>query len=385
MSISLFLAIAAAQAAQPAPASAIEIRFCPEGRVRTYPLDSLRGAQGLLLQNVAIVNRGTGPLTLDLVTIVLKNKGQAMDSRTLGPEQLANAAKTGAALKASGMMDLAAFQFCDGRLLGTARLAPQTTLAPGEALLLAQNIFAWKSARTELALTAKAGTDSATATIPIDGSTSKTEFHLPLPKGRTWLVGSGASFHTTHRWGVPEEFALDLAEVDGSGSSHKASAAKNSDFLAYGANVLAAADGTIVKVISGSSEDPPMLRRPGETMAAYYGRISERQAANFAKGETGVMGDGVIIDHGNSEYSVYAHLVPGSVRVKAGDHVRAGQAIARLGSSGNSTEPHLHFQVCDKPSALSCAGIPPSFVGIDIPNADGPRPIQSGDLVRAAD
>jgi murein DD-endopeptidase MepM/ murein hydrolase activator NlpD len=387
MGIGIILAAVAAQGA-PAAATAvqpIEIRFCPEGRVRSYPLDSLRGLKSLLLQNVAIVNRGTAPVSLELVEIELRNEGQTIDSRVYRSEQLANAAKGAAALKASGMMELAAFLFCDGRLLKDATVASGATLGPGEALLLVQSAFAWKGARSELRIHVVAGADMTTAAIPIDSSTSKTEFRWPLPAGRTWLVGSGASFHTTHRWAIPEEFALDIFAVDGSGSSHKGGGAKNSDFFGYGADVLAAADGTVVKVTSGASEDPPMLRKSGETMQDYYGRISARQAVNLAKGEAGMLGDGVVIDHGNSEYSVYAHVVPGSIRVKVGDRVRAGQPIARLGSSGNSTEPHLHFQVCDRPSGLSCAGIPPSFVGIDLPAADGPRPIQSGDLVRAVE
>jgi murein DD-endopeptidase MepM/ murein hydrolase activator NlpD len=124
-----------------------------------------------------------------------------------------------------------------------------------------------------------------------------------------------------------------------------------------------------------------MLRNPGEELSAYYARVSARQAEYLAAGEAGTLGDTVIIDHGHGEYSVYAHLVPGSIRVAAGQRVQAGQVIGRLGSSGNSTEPHLHFQVCDRPSGLVCAGVIPTFQGIELPLADGPRPLQSGDLV----
>lgn len=385
MGIAMLIA-AAAQAAAPQP-TGIEIRFCPSAKVRSYPLDSLRGVQSLLLQNAAVVNVGTSDLSIDQVVISLANKGQAIDSRTLGAEQIAAAVRGGAAIKASGMMDLAAFQFCDGKLLNGAALAGPS-LHPGQALLLMQNVFAWKGARTDLKVEVRGhrGDSAVTAVagLPIDPSTSKTELHWPLPAGRSWLVGSGASFHTTHRWAIPEEFALDIVELAPNGTSHKPNPARNSDFAAYGADVLAAADGNVVKVVTGASEEPPMLRKPGEAMDAYYGRISARQAGNLAKGEVGMIGEGVIIDHGNSEFTVYAHLVPGSVRVKVGDHVHAGQPIAKLGSSGNSTEPHLHFQLCDAPSGMSCAGIPPTFVGIDLPNADGPRPIQSGDIVRVA-
>ena len=382
----IWIALAAAQSLPPANAQSIEIRFCPESRVRTYPLDSLRGVQGLLLQNVAIINRGRTPLTLERIVIQLRSNGNAIDERRFGQEQIAAAAKSGAGAKAQGMFELAGFQFCDGRLLDRASVATTGILQPGEALLLMQNVFAYKGTRSDVQVIA-AGLASTTrvtaqASVPIDSATSKTAFRWPLNQSRAWLVGAGASFHSTHRWAVPEEFALDIIAIDGSGSTHRRSGAENTDFYAYGADVVAAADGLVVRTIEGVDEPLPMLRRPSESMQAYYGRISTQQAANMLRGEQGVSGNAVVLDHGNEEYSIYAHLSPGSVRVKNGQRVASGQVIGKLGSSGNSTEPHLHFQVCDKPSTLSCAGIVPTFTQVRVLNADGPRPIQSGDLVQ---
>lgn len=51
------------------------------------------------------------------------------------------------------------------------------------------------------------------------------------------------------------------------------------------------------------------------------------------------------IDHGNGFQTLYAHCLPGSLMVNVGDHVDAGQAIARVGQSGYATGPHLHFEV----------------------------------------
>ena len=68
-------------------------------------------------------------------------------------------------------------------------------------------------------------------------------------------------------------------------------------------------------------------------------------------------GNYVILDHGNGEFSVYAHLKPGSVNAKVGDVVNVGQPIGKLGSSGNSSEPHLHFQVADRPAPMESDGV----------------------------
>lgn len=371
-----------------AQSAAIEIRFCPANAVRPYPLDSLRGVQGLLLQNVALFNRTGRPVALDSVEIALLNGGRAVDTRRIEGAALEAGMAATRAMQAQGLTRLLAFQFCDGRLLGEASLSATRNLAPGEGALIMQQVFAYRGSRDALRVTV-AGRSGGRAVrgealLRIDPATSATRFRWPLRRG-PWLVGAGASFHTTHRWAVPEEFALDIFAVGADGRSYRGEGASNRDFLAYDAEVVAAADGIVVRSISGASEAPPMLRRPGEELGAYYARISERQAVNIAAGEAGLMGDTLIIDHGDGEHSIYAHLVPGSIQVAAGEQVRAGQAIGRLGSSGNSTEPHLHFQVCDAPSGVSCAGIIPTFEGIELPLADGPRPLQSGDLVIAGE
>jgi murein DD-endopeptidase MepM/ murein hydrolase activator NlpD len=382
--IALPVLLGACLLAPAARAAGLQITFCPEQVARPYPLDSLRGVQSLLLQNVAIANIGEAPVTLRRVEIELLKAGTVMDRRILDTTALAAAAKSGKGAKDAGMMDLYAFQFCDGKLLGKHSLATDATLAPGHAVLVMQQPFAWKGARDELRVraTAEPAGDATTAeaTLRIDPGTSRTVFRWPL-EGGPWTI-AGASFHGTHRWGIPEEFALDIVKVGADGRSFRTKGASNEDFHAYGAEVVAAAPGTVAAVISGAKELPPLLRQPGESMQDYYGRISAQQVKNMADGDKGSVGESVILDHGQSEYSIYAHLQPGSIAVKPGDQVTAGQGIGRLGTSGNSTEPHLHFQVCDRPSALSCAGVVPTFEGIEVLNADGPRPLQTGDVVR---
>jgi len=374
---------AAATGAQAQPASQLEVRFCPAQAARTYPLDSLRGVQSLLVQNVAVINHGP-PVKLEAIEIGLMQGNDTVDSRLLTGAALETMVRGGQAVAASGMMEVAAFQFCDGALLNGAKLADDLTLETGEAVLVMQQPFTWKGARDSVRVSARtlrgAEPVAGRAVIPIDTGVSKTRFRFPLKSG-TWLLAAGASFHTTHRWGVPEEFALDIIQIGPNLLSRRTTGETNADFYAYGAEVVAAADGTVVEVVKGLPERPPLLPRPGEALEAYYGRVIAQQAENMAAGMPGMMGEGVVIDHGNGEYSVYAHLKPGSLAVQPGQRVTSGQTIGLLGSSGNSTEPHLHFQVCDKPAALSCAGIAPNFGDLQIANSDGPRPLQSGDLV----
>ncbi len=69
-------------------------------------------------------------------------------------------------------------------------------------------------------------------------------------------------------------------------------------------------------------------------------------------------GNHVILRLRPGVFAAYAHLQPGSVRVEVGDHVRAGQVLGRLGNSGNTGGPHLHFQLMDRPSILDADGVP---------------------------
>ncbi|MDH4386137.1 MAG: M23 family metallopeptidase [Caulobacter sp.] len=374
---------APAQAAAAMAHAGLEVRFCPAQVAHPYPLDSLRSVHGLLLQNVAVINHGP-PVRLEALEIDLLRAGEAVDSRTLSGPSLEASVKGGLAARDQGLFDLFGFQVCDGALLNGAPLADDAVLETGEALIVMQQPFAWKGGRDAVRVTAR-GTRSGQGVtgegrIRLDGATSKTDFRFPLGRG-TKLAAAGASFHSTHRWGVPEEFALDIVQLGPNLRTHTGAGEAHSDFFAYGAEVLAAADGKVAQIITGSSQKPPLLLGPGEAMEAYMGRVMAQQGENLAAGLPGIVGEGVILDHGNGEYSVYAHLVPGSVTVRQGQAIKAGDGLGRLGSSGNSTEAHLHFQVCDRPQALSCAGIVPTFAGISIANTDGPRPLQSGDLV----
>jgi murein DD-endopeptidase MepM/ murein hydrolase activator NlpD len=81
-----------------------------------------------------------------------------------------------------------------------------------------------------------------------------------------------------------------------------------------------------------------------------------------------VVGNHLILDLGDGTYALYAHVRRGSLTVRAGDRVRAGRPVGQCGNSGNSTEPHVHFQLMDGDDPDTAAGIPFSWRGIGVPH-----------------
>ena len=363
----------------------VEIRFCPASAVRTYPLESRRDLQSLLLQNVAVINHGSAPFKIENIEIELLRSNRVIESRNVDREAVQRIADRGAKLQAAGILQQVGFQFCGTDLIAPSITLAGATLARDQALLIASQVLAFNGARDTLRVRVHGNVDGHaaefTGSIPIKSEFAKNRYIFPL-RG-TWYVGYGASFHTGHRWAIPEEFALDIAKIGESGLSHKGDGARFDDYYAYGADVLAAADGHVISAANDQPEDPSAMQRPNETQEAYFARLQKEQGERLAKGLTAITGNYVMIDHGKNEYSLYAHLQPGSVRVHVGAQVKTGDVIGKLGSSGNSTEPHLHFHVCDKPDPLMCAGIPVNFSNVTIQWADLPRPIQSGDIVTA--
>ena len=384
--IIVFLAITLCSAsAVTKTAPSVEIRFCPASAVHTYPLESRRELQGLLLQNLAVINHGDAAFKIKAVVLELLQSGKVTDLKQLDASDIQRAADRGAKMQAGGVLKEVAFQFCGTNLIPPAVKLAGPNLERDQALLVTSQVFAFNGTRDTLRVRVEgemAGkATEVSATLPIKSDFAKNTYVFPL-RGVCY-VGWGASFHTGHRWAIPEEFALDIAKLGGDGLSHKGDGTRFEDYYAYGADILAAAGGRVVGVANDQPEDPATMQRPDESQQAYFARLQKDQAGRLAKGMTAVTGNYVMIDHGKSEYSLYAHLQPGSVRVRVGDQVKAGDVIGKLGSSGNSTEPHLHFHVCDSNDPLMSAGIPVNFSNVTIQWADVPRPIQSGDVIIA--
>jgi murein DD-endopeptidase MepM/ murein hydrolase activator NlpD len=189
-----------------------------------------------------------------------------------------------------------------------------------------------------------------TTRVPI--STAKLVISPPL-RGGEWLAGNGPSNTSNHRRAliptsggahIAQRFAIDFLQLREDGRSFTGDQKDNKNYRCYGAEVLAVADGTVIALKDGIPENIP-----GPTSRAVPITL-----------ET-VGGNHIILDLGNGRFAFYAHLQPGSLRVKLGDKVRQGQAMALVGNSGNSTEPHLHFHISNSNSPLGTEGIPYAF------------------------
>lgn len=184
-------------------------------------------------------------------------------------------------------------------------------------------------------------------------------------EGPGWVAGSGCcdvlNFHRNVLLPVGgsvnagERFAIDFTSIVPDlavGSELTAEmelrpgtdGTKSQDYLAYGAPVLAVADATVVKVVSDVPDTSPGGDPTGEGLTV-----------------NGLGGNVVVLQLAPDLFAFYFHLAPDSVTVEVGDTVTKGQPIARLGNSGNSSSPHLHFQLGRSRQAFSGENVPYVF------------------------
>ena len=184
----------------------------------------------------------------------------------------------------------------------------------------------------------------------------QTKTALRLPFEGEWFVFWGGRDVTQnyHAASGDQRFAYDFGIVR-EGSSYRSEGAQNEDYYCFGAPVLAPGDGVVAAAVDGVPDQTP-------------GKLDPKEA----------MGNHVVIDHGNGEFSFLAHLREGSVRVRPGASVTAGDVIGACGNSGNSSEPHLHYHLQTSAVPFGGEGLP-AFFGAYL--ADGAA-VASGEPTR---
>ena len=180
----------------------------------------------------------------------------------------------------------------------------------------------------------------------------------PPLRGENWLAANGISNVSIHRRTVlpvngkariAQRFATDWIKLGADGLPFHGNPANNANWYAYGMEVLAVSRATVVAVNDGVPENVP---------------LSDQRAVPITLKTLG--GNYALLDLSNGYFALYAHLQPGSLRVKVGDKVRRGQVLGLLGNSGNSDAPHLHFQVADAISPFGAEGVPCVFESFEV-------------------
>ena len=235
-------------------------------------------------------------------------------------------------------------------------LEETVTPEPQQPLVTYAATYAWKGdGRLALTVTFLKGSGGKIAglllrvtppkTLPSDphaGYRLKALLHLPFAPGDSWTVvwGGDTRAQNYHVDAPDQRHAYDLLVVE-NGVSHRGDGSRLDQYYAWGRRILAPASGTVIEAVNDLADNA----------------IGQRDAAHAA-------GNHVLLDLGGGEYALLAHLQHGSVQVKAGNRVITGQWLGLCGNSGNTSEPHLHFHVQDKPYLFQDAlGLPVVFSG----------------------
>ena len=244
------------------------------------------------------------------------------------------------------------------RLLGTP--TPTTKVSPSATAVVWLDVQLDKDAAVPQTLTHSIGVSlsepqppllPATVTehvAPVTVQTRKPIVIAPPLAGPSWLDGDSCCEVGGHRgalnpingqlWAA-ERFAIDYVQLSPDGRLFIGDKTKVESYPGFGADIYAVTDGPVVIATDGLEEQVAGKNPTGLTLDQYPGNH-------------------IVQDLGDGNYAMYAHIKTGSVKVKPGDQVKAGQLIGSVGNTGNTNGPHLHFQVMNGPDPLRADGLP---------------------------
>jgi murein DD-endopeptidase MepM/ murein hydrolase activator NlpD len=151
------------------------------------------------------------------------------------------------------------------------------------------------------------------------------------------------------------------------------------DCFGWGRPIFSATGGTVVQTEDGWPERNPVHFARDVFLQFKNARtFSSIPAAERSSLDLRTLTGNFVIIESSEGYFVYAHAQTGSIRVSAGDKVIPGQHLANVGHSGNSTAPHLHFQLMDRPDSWKAQGLPCSFREYEVFHQGDWRLVQNG-------
>ncbi|MFA1821624.1 M23 family metallopeptidase [Virgibacillus oceani] len=179
-----------------------------------------------------------------------------------------------------------------------------------------------------------------------DENYTENTYRMPITEAWYTFWGGTNELVNYHYSLENQRYAYDLLMMEGD-ATFDGDLQDNESYFAFGKEVAAPLDGLIVSAENNIADNTP----------------------NVDTNEEQLLGNHVIIEHDNDEYSVIGHLKEGSLQVSEGDNVTAGELVGLAGNSGNSSEPHIHFHVADSPDWENAASIRIKF-------EDGEEPVR---------
>ena len=203
--------------------------------------------------------------------------------------------------------------------------------------------------RVEVTVVAKRVEDGETVqgiiNLPVVYPTQQTDLHFPL-RGAWWLI-NGSDWSDRHKIEVfSQTYAMDFVKLGPDNGFFRGSGMALEDHYSWDQPVYATAGGKVAYVCydlpdlaPGTAPDPRMFRDdPRRTL-----------------------GNAVAVSHGNGEFSFFGSLQQASLQVNEGEMIKRGALLGRVGNSGHSPGPHLHFMLMEGPNPFIDQGLPVRF------------------------
>lgn len=194
----------------------------------------------------------------------------------------------------------------------------------------------------------------------------------PPVRGR-WVAlnspGTGTPSHGVRAYG--QMYAVDLLQPSPDAPDSISWSPRTrapGSYPCFGRPVLAMAAGTVVRVAAWQRD-----HRSRDTWPSLLWMMTAEAFVRELGGVSWILGNHVIVRHDDGTFAAYAHLRRRSAKVRAGDRVTAGQQLAEVGNSGNTSEPHLHVQLMDDPRPTAAAGIPMRWPDLAFEEEKDPR------------
>ncbi len=187
--------------------------------------------------------------------------------------------------------------------------------------------------------------EHATLEIPVQFHSQKTKLYFPL-RGAWWAI-QGSDWSDLHKQEVlSQAYALDFARLGPDNRTFAGGGTALEEHYSWEQPVYATAGGKVAAV----TFDMPDLA-PGMLPDPLMFRGDPRRT----------LGNAVAISHGNGEFSYYACLQQASLAVNEGQIIKRGALLGKVGNSGVSPGPHLHFHLADGPHPYIDQGLPVLF------------------------